>query len=102
MGSTWQCRRHSFDPWFGKIPHAKEQLSATATATEPTHSRAQAPQLESGPRGSQLESAPMGHSERAAPHGSQLESGPLWVTARERPPWVAARENPVKTQHSQN
>ena len=25
--STCQCRRHGFDPWSGKIPHAAEQLS---------------------------------------------------------------------------
>ena len=24
--STCQCRRHGFDPWFGKIPHAPKQL----------------------------------------------------------------------------
>ena len=25
--STCQCRRHGFNPWSGKIPHATEQLS---------------------------------------------------------------------------
>ena len=30
-----QCRRHGFDPWSGKIPHAAEQLSPCATTTEP-------------------------------------------------------------------
>ena len=25
--STYQCRRHRFDPWSGKIPPAGEQLS---------------------------------------------------------------------------
>ena len=29
-----QCRRHGFDPWSGKIPHAAEQLSPCTTATE--------------------------------------------------------------------
>ena len=33
--STCQCRRHGSDPWSRKIPHATEQLSARATATEP-------------------------------------------------------------------
>ncbi|XP_073657573.1 serologically defined colon cancer antigen 8 isoform X3 [Tursiops truncatus] len=28
-------RRHGFDPWSGKIPHAVEQLSPCATTTEP-------------------------------------------------------------------
>ena len=27
-------RAHGFDPWSGKIPHAAEQLSPCATATE--------------------------------------------------------------------
>ena len=29
-----QRRRHSFDPWSGKIPRAAEQLSPYAAATE--------------------------------------------------------------------
>ena len=31
---TRRCRRHRFDPWSGKIPHAVEQLSPRATTTE--------------------------------------------------------------------
>ena len=32
-----QCKGHHFDPWLGKIPHAKEQLSPCATpTTKPT------------------------------------------------------------------
>ena len=31
---TCRCRRHRFDPWSGKIPHAVEQLSPRATITE--------------------------------------------------------------------
>ena len=33
--STYQCRGHRLDPWSGKIPHAKEELSRCATATKP-------------------------------------------------------------------
>ena len=33
--SACQCRRHRFDPWSGKIPHATEQLSLWATTVEP-------------------------------------------------------------------
>ena len=33
--STCQCRRHRFDPRFGKIPHATEHLSSCTTTTEP-------------------------------------------------------------------
>ena len=32
--SACQCKRHRFDPWSGKIPCAKEQLSPRATTTE--------------------------------------------------------------------
>ena len=32
--STCQCKRHGFDPWSKKIPHAKGQLSLCVT-TEP-------------------------------------------------------------------
>ena len=30
-----QCRRHGFDPWSGKIPHAAKQLSPCTTTFEP-------------------------------------------------------------------
>ena len=32
--STHQCREHWFDPWSGRIPHAKGQLSLSTTSTE--------------------------------------------------------------------
>ena len=35
-GSVRQCRRHRFDPWSRKIPHAMEQLSSRTTITETT------------------------------------------------------------------
>ena len=38
--SACQCRRHRFDPWSGKIPHAGGQPSSWATTTEPAGSRA--------------------------------------------------------------
>ena len=41
--SACQCRRHGFNPWSGKTPHATEQLSLHTTATKPMHSRACAP-----------------------------------------------------------
>ena len=34
--SACQCRRNRFDPWFGKILHAAEQLSQCTKITEPT------------------------------------------------------------------
>ena len=33
---TLQCRGHRFNPWSGKIPHAKGQLSLWAATPEPT------------------------------------------------------------------
>ena len=33
--STCQCRKHEFDPWPRKIPHAMEQLSPCTTTIEP-------------------------------------------------------------------
>ena len=33
--STCQCRRHRFDPWSGKIPHAKQQPNSCTTTSEP-------------------------------------------------------------------
>ena len=32
---TCQCRRHVFDSWSRKIPHAEKQLSRCSTMTEP-------------------------------------------------------------------
>ena len=32
--SACQCRRHGFNPWSGKFPHAVEQLSPQVTITE--------------------------------------------------------------------
>ena len=33
--SAYQCRRHRFNPWYRKIPHAAKQLNPWATTTEP-------------------------------------------------------------------
>ena len=41
---TCQCRRHGFDPWSGKIPHAMKHLGLCAMTTEACMPRAQAPQ----------------------------------------------------------
>ena len=46
-----QCRRHGFDSWSGRIPHASEQLSLCSRAPEPqllkpTRHRTCAPQEE--------------------------------------------------------
>ena len=33
--SLCQCRRHGFNPWSGRIPHALDQLNLCTTTTEP-------------------------------------------------------------------
>ena len=52
MGRNLPCNAgdgRKFPSLVGELrsPHAKEQLSQRAAATEPVHSRAQAPQVES-------------------------------------------------------
>ena len=44
--STRQCRRHGFDPWSWKTPHAAEQRSQCAPAIEPPLYRLRAPTTE--------------------------------------------------------
>ena len=81
-----QCRRHRFVPWSGKIPHASEQLCATATGpalqslgTAATVSRrafappqkkppqweARAPQLDWSPYSPKLEESPCSHTQHS-------------------------------------
>ena len=65
LGVCCQCRWHRFEPWSGRIPHATEQMSPCATATEAHTPRAHALQpgrglrtmARSGPRSLQLEGA---------------------------------------------
>ena len=33
--SAYQCRRHGFDPWSGKIPHVEGQVCPCTSTTEP-------------------------------------------------------------------
>ena len=75
--SAWQCRRHGFNPWSGKIPHASEQLGLS-TATAPVL-RAQEPQLlkSTQPELVSAKEATVTRSHRAAtreqPHSPQLQ-----------------------------
>ena len=32
---AWQCRRHRFNSWSGKLPYTKDQLSLSTTTIEP-------------------------------------------------------------------
>ena len=49
--SACQCRRHRFESWSGKIPHATEQLSLCSRAWEPQQRNhcSEKPLLESNP-----------------------------------------------------
>ena len=35
----WECRRHVFNPWSRKIPHASEQLNLCTTTMKPSDSK---------------------------------------------------------------
>ena len=59
--SIFQCRRQSFIPWSGKIPHAAEQLNPCAILLKPVHPRPHVPRQDKPP---QREACPL-----------QLESG---------------------------
>ena len=44
--SACQCKRHGFDSWSQKIPHASEQLSPCTTTTEPVLQNSRAAAVE--------------------------------------------------------
>ena len=78
--SACQCRRHRFEPWSGKIPHAAEQPGPWATTTEPAC----------------LE--PVLRNKRGRDSERPTHRDEEW------PPLAATRESPrteMKTQHSQ-
>ena len=77
--SACHCRRHGFEPWSGKIPHAAEQLGPWATTTEPAR----------------LE--PALRNKRGCDSERPTHRNEEW------PPLAATRESPgteTKTQHS--
>ena len=53
--SVCQCRRHGFNPWSQRIPHAMGQLSLWTTTTEPVLRNKRSHRNESSPRSPQLE-----------------------------------------------
>ena len=76
LGISLPTRRHRFNPWFGKIPHAPGQLSLCATMTEPVRALPQ----------------------EKPPHREAL-------TLQGVAPLAPTRDSPhtaTKTQHSQN
>ena len=68
--SACQCRRHGFDPWSRKIPHALEKLSLPTTTIEPVLWR------------------------RCSSRKEVTATRRLWIAARESPPLTASREKP--------
>ena len=78
--SSRQSRRRGFNPWSGKIPHATEELSPCATATEPVlySLGATATEPTSCNYGSLCALMPMLWNKRRPPHwetcGLQLEN----------------------------
>ena len=79
--SNLQCRRHQFDPWSRKIPHAAGQLSPCAVATE-----ARAPKsLWSATREAAARKSPH-MSTRSSPRSAQQEKS---LHSDEDPPSTA-------------
>ena len=80
---TYQYRRHRFDPWSVKIPHAAGQLSPCALEHGSRNYWIHTPQLLkpecSGACALQQEKPPQGEA-----HELQLDSSPLLTAAKER------------------
>ena len=90
--STCQCRRHRFDLWSGKIPHAVKQPSSCAITTEPILSRPEAAATEVCVPSSLCSAAREVTAVRR-----------LHTAARQQTPPSATRQDweAMKTQHSQ-
>ena len=82
--STCQCRRHGFDPWSGKIPHASATKCESGNywarlphQLKPVCPRARAPQQEKS-----LQWETHARQLQSSPHSLQLEKSPC---SRENP-----------------
>ena len=82
--SICQCRRHGFNPWCRKIPHAAEQQSLWATTIEPAPCS----------KGSH-------HNEEPACLHTAIREQPPLATARERP-MHQQRHSTAKNKHTKN
>ena len=85
--SACQCKRHEFDPWSGKIPHAVKQLSPRTTTIKPV--------LQS-PRTTTTE-AHTPQSPCSATREATATRNPRTAT-REQPLLFTATEKPVQQQ----
>ena len=79
-GKQFTCRgrRHGFDSWSGKIPHAAEQLRVCATSPKPAHLSPEPQLLSPRARALQREGSTMG-----SPRSAIREWPPL-ATTREK------------------
>ena len=69
--SAWKCRRHGFDPWSGRTPHATEHLSL---CTQLPRSRAQEPHQDS--RNTATKSCPGSPQPQKSPCSSEDPAQP--------------------------
>ena len=65
--SACQCRRHWFDHWSRKIPHAAEPLSLCSRAQEPQPLRPTSSRAHASQQGSHRNEKPMHHDYRISP-----------------------------------
>ena len=82
--STYQCRRHGFEPCSGKIPHAAEQLSWCTTTSE-----------------SALSSPRATTTEARTPRARVPQQEKPVHCNKEQPPLSATRESPCAATNTQ-
>ena len=90
--STCQCRRHRFDPWFGKIPHAGKWLSPCATTIEPVLQRPRATLRSTCAAATETHASQSPCSTREA-----TATRNLCTTTREQPQLATPREKPLQS-----
>ena len=79
--SAWHCKRHGFDPWSQKIPHAEQQLSPRPTTAGPVLSSPDTQLLSPRARAPVLCNKRSHRSEKpehnqSSPQSPQLEKSP--------------------------
>ena len=96
--SAYQCRGHGFNPWYGTIPHALEQLSS-CTATMSLCSRALELQLLS-PHATTTEAGMPKHTLHKRSHSDENPT-PLELIPRleSSSPFQQQEKNPCSNEH---
>ena len=90
--SACQYRRHGFDPWFRKMPHASEQLSLSTPTTEP---------VPWSPGTATTEAQAPGSPCSSAREAAAMRSPCTELESSSRSPQLEKSPYRVKTQHSQ-